>query len=172
MPDTTPDTLPGREAGPSTGREDDPLLDEFIERVGVIAQEEGFPRIAGRIIGLLIYSGEELSFSQLAERLDVSRGSISTNARMLADRGIVERVGKPGDRQDWFRVGDDAFENLLRAAGARAAKAHASIGKVRDRLRPGPARERLTRYAAFYRSIERSAEEAARRIGERTGTAP
>ena len=144
----------------------DPLLNEFVERVGVIAQDEGLPRIAGRILGLLVYSGEELSFSDLAERLGVSRGSISTNARMLADRSVIERVGKPGDRQDWFRVGDDAFENLLRTVAAQAAKAHVSIAKVRDRMDGGPARERVARYAAFYEAVEEAVGAVSERLND------
>lgn len=140
---------------------EDVLRDEFVERAGIIAQDEGFPRIAGRILGVLLYSGAEMSFSELAEHLDVSRGSISTNVRMLADRGVVERVGKPGDRQDWFRIGDDAFEGLLRNAARRAANAHASIAKVRDRMKDGPARTRVARYARFYEAIERGVSAAA-----------
>ena len=50
----------------------DTLLDsvrtDFIEPTGMISQAEGMPRIAGRILGLLIYDGDIISFGDLATK--------------------------------------------------------------------------------------------------------
>ena len=58
---------------------------DFIEKVGVIVQSEGFPRIAGRVLATLVYDGERVSFGALADRLEVSRGSISSSVRLLEE---------------------------------------------------------------------------------------
>jgi len=88
--------------------------DEFIESMGLRFQDQQMPRIAGRLFGLLLLEGEPHSFGQLAERLQVSRGSISTNARMLAEFGLIERVAKPGDRQDHYRIEPDGLVKIFR----------------------------------------------------------
>ena len=63
--------------------------ERFIEAMGLAHEEDRLPRIAGRLIGLLILSPDPVRFDHLAERLRVSRASISTNTRLLeniADR--------------------------------------------------------------------------------------
>ena len=61
-------------------------------------------RIAGRIVGLLIQLPGDLSLDEIAQTLAVSRASVSTEARRLLDAGIVERVGRPGDRKDYYQI--------------------------------------------------------------------
>lgn len=130
------------------------VRDDFIERVSSIAQEEGFSRIAGRIFGYLLYEGGDHSFAELAEELEVSRGSISTNVRILTERGVIERVGKPGDRQLWYRAGTDAHAAVLLNASRRAARARRSIEKTIREMPRGPQRKRIKAYAAFYGAVE------------------
>ena len=56
---------------------------QLIERVGVLTEVEGLPRIAGRIFGLLLVTPGECSLDEMAEVLGVSKASISTDARRL-----------------------------------------------------------------------------------------
>ena len=76
----------------------------LVERFGVLADRAGMSRIAGRIVGLLLQQAGDLSLDAIAHRLAVSRASISTEARRLLDAGIVERVGRPGDRKDYYQI--------------------------------------------------------------------
>src|SRR5688572_7521175 len=85
----------------------------FVERSGLIAEREGFSRIAGRIFGLLLLSPTELSLEEIADRLKVSRASVSTEARRLQDHGIVERTSRPGDRKDYYHVAPDHYVRSL-----------------------------------------------------------
>lgn len=103
------------------------VRERFIEQMGLISQGDGLPRIAGRLMGLMIFDGTASSFSELAVELQVSRGSISTNARMLEQMGIIERVSKPGDRQDYFQLANEPYANILKGALARSKKARESI---------------------------------------------
>ena len=70
----------------------DPQTVNFIERMGVALDSDGLPRIAGRIFGLLLVSEDPRSLDDLAAELRVSKGSVSTNARLLEQRGLLERV--------------------------------------------------------------------------------
>lgn len=129
---------------------------EFIEKIGMIAQSEGLPRIAGRVLAMLLYDGEQVSFGQLATALQVSRGSISSSVRMLESQQLIKRVAKAGDRQDYFQVVDNAFANMVEASAARARFAAANI---EDSLNEIPlsetdARARVASYAAFYRAMD------------------
>ena len=91
-------------------------VDDFVERMGLLMEQEGLPRIAGRLIGFLLLHESAFSLDELAERLQVSKASVSTNARLLEQAGILERIGSPGDRRDFYRMGPGAWERTLRAA--------------------------------------------------------
>ncbi|WP_186767096.1 GbsR/MarR family transcriptional regulator [Devosia ginsengisoli] len=79
-------------------------VDRFVEEMGLMFQQAGDPRIAGRIFGLLVIEGRELSLQQLSEKLGVSRASVSTNARRMAKRGVIRLTAHPGDRQDFYEL--------------------------------------------------------------------
>lgn len=123
----------------------------FIEKIGLITQAEGLPRIAGRVFGLLVFDGDAVSFADLATRLDVSRGSISSSIRLLEERGLVKRVAKPGDRQDYFQLAPNPFASMLERVRMRTKAAHDEINQTIEELPEGTAAiERLREYAAFY----------------------
>jgi len=87
----------------------------FVEDVALFFEEMGFPRMAGRILGwLLICDPPEQSAGQLAGVLQASKGSLSTMTRLLIQMGLVERVGLPGERRDYFRIRPGAWPQLLR----------------------------------------------------------
>src|SRR5690606_21420618 len=81
------------EAEPQSQAQDVALSDtdgvtRFIEQMGMSAQADGVPRIAGRIFGYFVINGGPISFTQLAQELQVSRASVSTNLRILASIGF------------------------------------------------------------------------------------
>lgn len=88
-------------------------VDRFVEEFGLIAQEGGDSRISGRIIGLLVVEGKDLSLSQISERLGVSRASVSTNARLLARRGSIKLTTHAGDRQDYYELSGLSYFDLI-----------------------------------------------------------
>ncbi len=128
------------------------VIEAFVERVGLIAQADGLPRIAGRIMGLLVIHGGPFSFAELAKRLQVSRGSISTNSRVLENLGVIERVTRPGDRQDYFQIRSQPYVELLKGSLGRLYKAREAVAGTRRKL-PADWSDTQTRLAdleAFY----------------------
>ncbi len=87
----------------------------FIEDVGVVFEQTGLPRMAGRLFGwLLIADPPHQSPSELAGVLQASKGSISTTVRLLQQSGFIERYVIPGSRHDYFRLPKDAIEKVIR----------------------------------------------------------
>ena len=104
----------------------------FVEEMGLLFEAERFPRIAGRVLGFLLLAEEAASLDAIAAALDVTKASVSTNARMLEARGLVERVSHPGDRRDHYRIVADLPHRTLEARVAR-------MRRVRDVLARGQA---------------------------------
>jgi DNA-binding transcriptional regulator GbsR (MarR family) len=86
----------------------------FIEEVGVLFENTGLPRMAGRMFGwLLIADPPFQSPSEIAEALMASKGSISTSVHLLTQLGMIERYVVPGERHDHFRLREDAGKRMV-----------------------------------------------------------
>lgn len=140
--------------------------DHYVESMGLHFEADGMPRIAGRILGLFILEGGPLSFAALAERLKISRASVSTNTRLLAEMGVIERTTVSGERQDYFRMADTPYVCLLHKMADRADKA----ARMTDQAIAGlvesdpDVRRRLGAFSEFQRAIATSAKRLANSI--------
>lgn len=134
------------------GTAEDPASAEFVEEMGLIFQAEGLPRIAGRIFGRLVLCGGPFSLSDLALHLKASRGSISTNTRLLENIGLIERTGVAGDRQGYYRLAPDPYTRLLEGSIQRITKAHETVRRAQQRVPKGQtaAHGRLEELGDFY----------------------
>jgi DNA-binding transcriptional regulator GbsR (MarR family) len=103
------DSRPRHERTPPPTREE--LA--FVEQTGILFEEMGVPRMAGRIVGRLLIAEPPIqSSAQLMRYLRASKGSISTMTRLLIQLGLLERVGVPGERIDHFQLRPDGWERL------------------------------------------------------------
>lgn len=128
-------------------------LQHFVEKMGLVCEKEGMARIAGRVFGLLLADGTPLSLDEIADRLQVSKASVSTNARMLEQLGLVERVSAPGDRRDFYQVEVDPWERMLRVAQTRWREMVCLFAEARESLCCGRAegmRDRLEAAERFH----------------------
>lgn len=131
---------------------------EFIEKIGLQAQNDGLPRIAGRLLGLMIWDGEAVAFGDLAERLQVSRGSISTASRILEDRRLIKRIAKPGKRQDYFQLSEAPYANMMEAIKISMERSREEINGSLDQIPSTETgiRERVQAYSNFYENMANS----------------
>ena len=125
---------------------------DFVERMGIVLESDGLPRIAGRIFALLLVSSEARSLDDLAAELQVSKGSVSTNARLLEQRGLLQRVCRPADRRDYYSVPEDLFVHTMDQRLARWQRFHEAVGAARTSLpiRSAQVRDRLDEYERAY----------------------
>ncbi len=87
----------------------------FVEEVGIVFEQTGLPRMAGRVFGWLLLSDPPYqSPAELAEALMASKGSISTTTRLLVQLGMIERFVIPGVRHNHFRLRMDALKHTMR----------------------------------------------------------
>ena len=87
---------------------------QFAEEVGIVFEQTGMPRMAGRILGwLLISDPPHQSMEQLTKALIASKGSISSMTRLLIQLGLIERLSLPGVRHDYFRLRSDAWQHMI-----------------------------------------------------------
>jgi len=76
----------------------------FIEDIGLYFERLGLPRMAGRILGVLLISDPlAQSITEIREKLNASKSSISIMARLLLETGLIEKVPSPIPRRDCFR---------------------------------------------------------------------
>lgn len=94
-------------------------VQRFVERMGLMLEADGLPRSAGRIYGFLLLADAPFSLEELSEELQVSKASVSTNARLLEQIGMLERSGSPGDRRDFYRMRPDSWERVMEAVRRR-----------------------------------------------------
>ena len=131
------------------------VIDDFVEQLGLIAQADGLPRIAGRIMGLMVIHGGPFSFSELSVMLKVSRGSISTNTRVLENLGVIERTTRAGERQDYFKLHSNPYIELIRGLQNRMKKASSMVANTKEKLPivDKAMQKRLTDLGCFYQSF-------------------
>lgn len=105
-------------------------VEQFIASIGVYFEAAGLPRLCGRLLGLLTVADRPLSLDDMASALKVSRASVSTNIRLAVTTGLAEPVAIPGDRRDYYRLGDDPWERRIRVGidGALRLRAIAERG--------------------------------------------
>ena len=133
-------------------------VEAFVGEVARYFEAAGWPRMAGRLLGtLLVAEPREQPASELAHRLQASRGSISTMGRLLIATDLVERRTRPGDRREYLRLRDDAWLQVLldktrwitdlRGIGERGLQLFAETD--------GPARESLRELVDLMEFFER-----------------
>jgi len=125
----------------------------FIETLGLISQTEGMPPISGRILGYLVLADDACSLTDIAEALDISKASASTNVRLLEAKGIARREGKRGSRQDHWAVDPQPQRSLLDTLALRFRKNAETIDEIAEDFRPDQAkqREKVEEFSNFYR---------------------
>lgn len=90
-------------------------MKQFIEDGGIVYEEMGLPRMAGRIFGwLLVCEPPHQSAEELASIVESSKGSISSMTRLLIQIGLVERMGVPGKRGTYYRIKSGSWSELMR----------------------------------------------------------
>lgn len=129
----------------------------FIEDISLYFEQMGIPRMAGRILGvLLIANPPEQSLDELCERLQASKSAVSTSARLLIEMGLIERVPSPVPRRIYFRFLRGGWVTFMRMYLRMMASLHQIAERGLELLKDeDPAlRERLQEAHDMFSLIE------------------
>ena len=144
----------------------------FVEEAGIVFEQTGLPRMAGRVLGrLLISDPPHQSLVELAEVLMVSRGATSTATRQLIQFGLVKRIRLPGVRHGYFRIQADAWKHMIRRGLIDEIRmirqlAERGLELLADKTRPIP--KWLVEMLAVYTFLEREVPALLERWGQET----
>jgi hypothetical protein len=137
---------------------DNVVVERFIEELGMQFElEAAAPRMLGRVLGwLLVCEPPEQSAAELAERLQASKGSISTATRLLLRMGMIERVRMRGERFDRFVARPEAWDEYLwREDQFKAPRRVLRLGLQALADEPAARRARLEELDSLYAWWER-----------------
>ncbi|OGN99101.1 MAG: hypothetical protein A2Z71_10950 [Chloroflexi bacterium RBG_13_50_21] len=129
----------------------------FIEDIGLYFEQMGLPRMAGRILGALLISDPPAqSITDLGERLHASKSSISIMARLLVERGLIERVASPVPRRDYYRFKPGGWSIYMRQWLGLMSGLHqiTERGMLLMADKPEPLKERLKEAHDLFSNVE------------------
>jgi len=127
----------------------------YIEETGLVFEGFGMTRMAGRTLGyLLVCDKDAVSFDEIREALNASKGSISGTTKLLVNVGMVEQVSLPGDRKTYFRISRTKVGTILKARISQFSKLAETFDKGKElKGRKDDVSDWLTEVAAFYKWV-------------------
>jgi len=88
----------------------------FVEEAAISLERQGLFRMAGRVLAwLLICDPTEQTAGDLVEVLQASKGSVSAATRFLVPSGMVEKISRPGERRDYYRIKEGVWPALAKS---------------------------------------------------------
>ncbi len=91
----------------------DEARQHFIQGMSRISHFWGFPKAMGAIYGAIYLSEQPLSLDAIVTQVGVTKGSVSTNVRMLERLNMVHKKLLLGDRKDYY-VAETDFWKIMR----------------------------------------------------------
>lgn len=102
----------------------------FIEDVALFCEQMGLPRMAGRVLGVLLIADlPSQSLNDLCDCLQASKSSVSTMARLLVGEGLIEPAPCLVPRRDYFRFKKGGWLEFMR----RRMEIMAGLHDIADR---------------------------------------
>jgi len=144
----------------------------FIEDISLYFEQMGLPRMAGRVLGVLLISDPpEQSLNDLTEVLQASKSSMSTTARLLSEMGLIERASSAKPREAAFRFKPGGWVVFMRMRLRLMASLHEIAERGLELLKDEPPaiRARLQEAHDMFSQIEEELPALLRRIEEERG---
>jgi DNA-binding transcriptional regulator GbsR (MarR family) len=90
--------------------------DTFVEELRALGPEMGLSRATMRVTAwMMVCQPPEQSARQIKEGVKLSAAAVSAATRELITAGMLERVSRPGDRQQYYRLASGSWEAPLQA---------------------------------------------------------
>ena len=139
----------------------------FVEDISLYFEQMGMPRMAGRVLGVLLISNPpEQSLNDLCEVLQASKSALSTTTRLLTEMGLIDRVPSSKPREIAFRFKAGGWVVFMRMRLRLMASLHQIAEQGLELLKDEPPalRERLQEAHDMFSQIEEELPALLRRI--------
>lgn len=93
--------------------------DSTVAGLGRLARFFGFNDVMGRLYGTLLLSPEPMSLDELAQRLKISKGSVSMNMRSLERWGMAKEHWVRGERKKYYKAESDFWKVIRNVLDSR-----------------------------------------------------
>lgn len=127
----------------------------LIQGLSRISQFWGFPKAMGAIFGALYLSPEPLSMDDIVDQIKVTKGAVSTNARMLERLGMVHKHIRIGERKNYYTAETDFWyivKNLLKEREkSEFDRAISTVGESLETINSAVVEPAEAELAAFYK---------------------
>ncbi len=100
----------------------DAVNDSTVAGLGRLARFFGFGEVMGRLYGTLLLSPEAMSLDDLANSLEISKGSVSMNMRALERWGMAKEVWMRGERKKFYAAESDLWQVIRNVLESRESK--------------------------------------------------
>jgi len=118
----------------------------FIEQWGTLGINWGVNRLLGQIHGLLLIAHKPMCADEIIEALNISRGSVNTNLRILIDWELVSKEHITDNRKEYFVAEKDMWVIFCQ------------IVKQRRKKELDPLLQSLVQFQSCHEECEQSAE--------------
>ncbi len=95
------------------------VQESTVAGLGRLAGFFGFSEVMGRLYGTLLLSPEPLSLDDLAEDLQISKGSVSMNMRSIERWGMAKEVWVRGERKKYYMAESDLWTVIRNVLSGR-----------------------------------------------------
>ncbi|GAB2780835.1 GbsR/MarR family transcriptional regulator [Amycolatopsis magusensis] len=87
---------------------------DAAERLALTLAGGGMQRMTARVLCALLFADQDtLTAGEIAARLVISPGTVSTAIKNLTMVGLIEKVPAPGSRREHFRFREGAWATLM-----------------------------------------------------------
>ncbi len=90
-----------------------------VAGLGRMARYFGFSDVMGRLYGTLLMNPEPLSLDDLANTLQISKGSVSMNMRAIERWGMAKEVWVRGERKKFYAAEHDLWQVIRNVLDSR-----------------------------------------------------
>lgn len=94
-------------------------IERFIQVIAKNMTLYGITPSVGRLYGVLYFSDDPMTLDDMREALKMSKTSMSTGVRTLAEMNMVESVFKKGVRKDIYQAEEDWYQSFISLFGNR-----------------------------------------------------
>lgn len=146
-------------------------LDRLREELTATLESVGFPHTISRVYAALtLAEGEGLSTSELVNRLDLSKASISNATQFLVGTEIAQRYRVPGSREAHYRMIEGVWGPILTRKFTATGQMRRTLEQALAGDPPEASRRRLEEMHEVFAFFEEAFEEIMQRWNERTSS--